>query len=53
MAFYIDDIWISAWLSRRGVKQICYSGVGHDAQCVSAATDCVAKQDPRPSETQQ
>jgi len=21
VAFYIDDIWISAWLSRRGVKR--------------------------------
>src|SRR5437870_5515069 len=34
-------------------KKICCAGVGHDAQCVSAATDCVAKQDPRSSETQQ
>jgi len=21
VAFYIDDIWISAWLSRRGIKR--------------------------------
>jgi hypothetical protein len=21
VAFYVDDIWISAWLSRRGVKR--------------------------------
>jgi hypothetical protein len=27
-------------------EKICCAGVRHDAQCVSAATDCVAKQDP-------
>jgi hypothetical protein len=27
--------------------------IGHDAKCASAAMDCVVKQDPRSSETQQ
>ena len=53
VAFYIDDIWISAWLSSPRREEICYSGVSHDAKCASAATNFVAKQDPRSSETQQ
>ena len=53
MAFYIDDIWISAMAQPPRREKICCSCIGHDAKCVSAATDCVAKQDPRSSETQQ
>ena len=53
VAFYIDDIWISAWLSRRGVKRYVVPASAMMRSVSSAATDCVAKQDPRPSETQQ
>src|SRR6266480_3060419 len=34
-------------------EKIRCSGVSHDAQCASAATTCIAKQDSRASETQQ